>query len=138
MSAKPIDFLKQFDKCNSIHIWNHDKDYQYADICSFIKQGSNAKKTKEISQVSGYYRMRPDVPCNPLHHDFYRVSSRGPSIHPIEDRPLTILEGAYLSGIYMNLWEQNVNKKIAGDMISRAMAPSVSWILKKVLLRNLV
>ena len=136
--AKPIDFLKQFDKYTSVHIWNHDEDYQYSDVCSYIKQGSNAKKTKEISQISGYYRMKSDVPCNSLHHDFYRVSSRGPSIHPIKDRPLTILEGAYLSGIYMNLWEQNVDKKIAGDMIARAMAPTVSWMLKKVLLRNLV
>lgn len=136
--AKPIDFLKQFDKMNSIHIWNHIKDYQYNDICSKIKPGSNAKATKDISQVSGYYRMRPDVPCNSLHHDFYRVSSRGPSIHPVEDRPLTILEGAYLSGIYMNLWEQNVDKKIAGDMIARAMAPSLARKIKKVVVQNLV
>ncbi len=136
--AKPIDFLRQFDVMDSVHVWNHDKNTRYESVCSLIQEGSNAKKTKEVSQCSGYYRLRSDVPCKPLRHDFYRVSSRGPSIHPTKNRPLTLLEGAYLSGIYGNIWEKNADKKIVADMISRAVAPSVARIVKKVVLENVV
>ena len=76
---------------------NHFPDYSRRSICHEITPGSNAKKTSTLSQISGYIRLRENEVSKDLGVDFYKVSSRYPSIHPWYDRPLTIREGAYLS-----------------------------------------
>ena len=90
----------------------HDPDWSKKDICEKIKPGSNAKKTKEVSVTSGYMRLRPDKPAPNLGIEFYKVSASTPSIHPVYDRPLTLREGARLSGLLdQYTWNPKTKKK---------------------------
>lgn len=100
-----------------------------------IKQGSNAKKTKEIRQRAGYNRPKWYEICSKLDHDFYLTSCHSyPSIHPLEDRPFTIREGMRLSGLPDNLsFDLKTPKPEVAKMVSQAIAPAIGELFSVAL-----
>lgn len=124
--------------CRNLHPIYGEKDWSKKDICSKIKPGENAARTKDISITKGYARLKPDSQCGNLGTDFYKVSSSGWCIHPEEDRPLTIEEGAMLSGISpFNLSGLTVSKKEAASMIFRSVSPIIGNKIRMGLLDSI-
>lgn len=124
--------------CRNIHPVYGKKDWSKKDICNKIKPGENAARTKDVSITKGYARLKPDSQCGNLGLDFYKVSSSGWCIHPYEDRPLTIEEGALLSGIPTEkIIGLNVSKKEAASMIFRSVSPMIGNKIKMGLLDSI-
>lgn len=111
----------------------HNPDYRKKDSCSLVSPGSNARKTEKLSKGSGYVRLDGDNLAYPsLSYDFYNVSSKGSSINPWYDRPLTIREGARLFGLSDDfIWADNVSKKDVGMMIYESFPPVVSNLMAR-------
>lgn len=109
----------------------HEPDYTKKRICSLIKPGDRASSTKSLAQSSGYIRLNPNDLASPsLLYNFYNVSSRGPSINPWYDRPLTIREGARLFGLTDDFtWDLGLSKKDVGLMIYESFSPMVSKLM---------
>lgn len=118
-----------------LHMNFHDPDWSKKEICAEIAPGSNAKKTSSVSVTSGYIRLRPDLPAPYLGLDFYKVSSSGPSIHPVHDRPLTLREGARLSGLLNQYtWPRNAKKRDVAKQIDLSVSPILGMKIKEGLL----
>lgn len=114
------------------------KNFTKKDICSKIKPGDDAKHTSDISVTSGYIRLDPYRICPDLGVDLYKISSSKPCIHPTEDRPLTIAEGARLSGLsdeYVKY--DNASKKEMASMIFRSVSPLISYRIRLGLLNSI-
>ena len=111
----------------------HEPDYKKKDLCSLIKPGSNAKKTKELSQKNGYIRLDGKKMVSPiLSYDFYNCSSKGPSINPWNDRPLTIREGARLFGLTDDFdWDKKLKKNEVAMMIYESFPSVISKLMSK-------
>ena len=108
----------------------HIPDYKMRDFCSLVKPGSNARQTENLSQNSGYIRLDADKIAPSLSYDFYKVSSKGPSINPWYDRPLTIREGARLFGLTDDfIWSNNLHRKEVAMMIYESFYPKISELL---------
>jgi len=123
-------FLHDIDDDSDLS-W-HNPDYKKRYECSFIKPGSNALKTKEIPQKTGYFRLDMNKLSGQLLYDFYNVSSKGPSIHPLYDRPLTIREGARLCGLTDDFtWDSKLSKKQVASMIYNSFPPFISSLIAK-------
>lgn len=135
---KPIILPKKSYSRKDSAVWNwlknipnlddkfHHFDFSKRDICEKIQPGSNAKKTKDVSNVSGYNRLRPDRPCVDLGIDFYKTSSSLPSIHPFYDRPLTLREGAVLAGLPQTyVWDTRLKNKDVAKMIHHSVSPII-------------
>ena len=106
-------------------------DFSKKEVCSKIKPGLNAKQTKDVSLTSGYIRLRGDKPCIDLGSDFYKVSSSSPSIHPYYDRPLTLREGAVLSGLPLEYdWGNKLKKQDVAKMIHKSVSPIIGGKIK--------
>lgn len=152
--ADPVDpikmppYKKKDEDCTVgawlVHVRNMNrtfgkKDWSKADICSKIKPGSNAARTREVSVTSGYARLRPNMQCDNLGVDFYKTSSSGWCIHPVENRPLTIEEGAFLSGLPENylFGLENVSKKDVASMIFRSVSPIIGNKIREGLLNSI-
>ena len=83
-----------------------------------------------MSQNSGYIRLDADKIAPSLSYDFYKVSSKGPSINPWYDRPLTIREGARLFGLTDDfIWSNNLHRKEVAMMIYESFYPKISELL---------
>ena len=114
----------------------HDPDFSKKDVCALIAQGSNAKRSPGVSVTKGYQRLQADQPAPRLALDFYRVSSSGPSIHPIFDRPLTIREGALLSGIPETYgWDPKMKKPVVAKQIIQSTSPIIGNKIRMGLLK---
>lgn len=123
---KVIDILK---KVPISDFW-HNPITKYEDICSKIKQGSNAKKTHDLPINSGYVRLFADKVSPNLHDSFYKVSSQHPSIHPIKDRPLTIREGALINGLDNTfVWDESLTNQEVASMIDNSIPPRIGYYL---------
>lgn len=109
----------------------HNPDYKKRDVCSLIKPGSDARKTKDLTQKNGYIRLNANEMAIPsLYYDFYNVSSKGSSINPWYDRPLTIREGARLFGLTDDfVWDRHLSKKDVGMMIYNSFPPVISKLM---------
>lgn len=129
--ASVQDFLYDINDYSSLS-W-HDVDYSKKDVCSMVLPGSNARLTKGISQKNGYNRLEMSFIDTHLYSDFYTVSSRYPSIHPLYDRPLTIREGARLFGLSDDFdWDGTVvKKKAVAKMIYESFYPKLSEMIGK-------
>lgn len=106
--------------------WNFHKRKLSADkksVISHIPQGSNAKKTKNVDKKVGYVRPRWDRICPVLDEKFYTISSRGPSVHPLKDRPFTIREGMRIMGLPDNI---SFDLKDPYQEVARLVVNSVS------------
>ena len=110
----------------------HKKDFKKENICSQIKQGSNAKNTKSVKETYGYVRFSSKKIAPTLSSEFYRVTSRAPSIHPIENRPLTLREGALLHGLDDRFdWDKKMSKKDVARMIYNSISPNIGYHIAK-------
>ena len=128
------DYLKDISD-ESLLTW-HVPDYKRVDECSLVVPGSNASKTSALTQNKGFSRLKNDSMVSLLSPMFYRVSDRGPSIHPYYDRPLTIREGARLFGLSDDFdWDDGLSKKEVGLMIYESFSPFVSKYLALNVLR---
>ena len=109
------------------------KDTQKKTIAS-IKQGSNAKHTKSVKQTSGYNRPKwTDTPTS-IEPNFYLPSSKGPSIHPTENRPFTFREGMRIHGLPDNLsFDLKTPHKEVAAMIHDSIAPAIGEIFSMAL-----
>lgn len=113
----------------------HDPDWSKKDICEKIRPGSNAKKTKDVSVTSGYIRLNPNMPAPNLGTEFYKVSASTPSIHPVYDRPLTLREGARLSGLLNEYtWDPKTKKSDVAKQIELSVSPIIGNKIREGLL----
>ena len=123
-------FIRDIDDDSDLS-W-HEPDYKKRYECSFIKQGGSASKTENLTQKTGYFRLDENRLSNQLLYDFYNVSSKGPSINPWYDRPLTIREGARLHGLTDDFtWNTKLNKKEVATMIYNSFPPFISSLIGK-------
>lgn len=111
--------------------WHHSrkiKDTQKETIAC-IREGQNASTTNAIKQRSGYNR--PKWASTPTLDDkFYLVSSRYDSIHPHEDRPFTIREGARLLGLPDKLsFELKTSKTYIAENIYKSVSPIIGELM---------
>ena len=97
---------------------------------SFVRQGSNNETPMPKYRSKGYNRAKWDDVCRCMDDRFYLVSSRlGDSIHPIEDRPFTIREGARLHGLPDNLsFDLKTPKKTVAKMIHSSPSPVIGQL----------
>lgn len=94
-----------------------------------IPQGSNANRTEDVKQKSGYNRPLWNAVCRSLQADFYLASGKGPCIHPIYNRPFTIREGCRLSGLPDNLsFDLKTPVKEVAKMVATAVPPALGEI----------
>lgn len=122
-----MDFLSKID--DNIDDISHKPNFKKSDICSHIKQGSSAKKTDEVKQTTGYIRLVGDRVAPRLYNNFTSTASSGPSIHPIEDRPLTIREGALLFGLDYAFEFGKFPNKVLCDMIVNSVSPIIGYYI---------
>lgn len=116
----------------------HNLDYRKKDLCACVAEGSSAKKTSELAQKTGYIRPRYDRICPNLYSDFYLLSSKGPSLHPIEDRPFSHREGARLFGLPDTfVWNESMKKKDVAKQIYDSVSPVFGIVLGQILLNGL-
>lgn len=117
-----------FDESNLT--W-HDVDYSKANICKYIAPGSNAFRTKQVSQKRGYKRINGDfILDNKLDSKYYLVSSDSFSIHPLYNRPLTIREGAILYGLHNGYdWDVSLSKKDVANMVCNSFYPKLASLI---------
>ena len=112
----------------------HSPDFRKQHICEQIKQGSSASKTKSLSLTSGYIRLFADKTAPLLSNDFYKCSDKKASIHPIENRPFTIREGARLNGLTDDFtWDSNLSKKTVAQLIYNSVSPILGYHIGKSL-----
>ena len=108
----------------------HNPDYKREYNCSLIEPGSNANQTEELNLRTGYIRLEADKMAPSLLSDFYNVSSKGPSVNPWYNRPLTIREGARLFGLTDDfVWDFKLHRKEVAMMIYEAFPPVISQLL---------
>lgn len=108
----------------------HNPDYSKSKQCSYVVPGGSARTTKQLSQTQGYVRLDANKIAKPLSYTFYRVSGKGPSIHPYYDRPLTIREGARLFGLTDDFaWDYSLQKKDVAMMIYESFPPFISKLM---------
>lgn len=125
---KVMDVLSKLDINDS---W-HSPTYKYSINCSKIRPGSRASSVRNVNITSGYIRLVADRVAPNLYETFYLPSSKGPSIHPIEDRPLTIREGALINGLDIPFtWDNNLSNRIVAKMIVDSVSPVIGWYLGK-------
>lgn len=123
---KVIDVLK---KVPVMDVW-HQPNNTYYSNCSKVKQGFGASNTPSINPNTGYVRLFADKIAPHLTSSFYKVSSRSPSIHPIEHRPLTIREGALLNGLDNTFsWDSSIPNKKVAEMIADSVSPVIGYYL---------
>ena len=119
------DFLS--DIYDESYLSWHIPNYNSENICSEIKQGFGAKNTKTVSKNRGYVRLAWDKTAPSLSHDFYKTSSKSPSIHPLFNRPLTIREGARLFGLSDDfIWDNKLKNMDVALMIYNSFSPFIS------------
>ena len=125
----PGDYLK--DVTDDSNLTWHDVNYDKKDVCQYIIQGLNARKTKEVTQNQGYKRVVWDKIMDiKLDSKFYGVSSDSYCIHPLYDRPLTIREGARLYGLHNGYdWDSSVSKKDVATMICNSFYPKLAGLI---------
>lgn len=108
----------------------HNIDYSKRDICSKVLPGEKAFTTPSLSQNFGYFRLNDGFLDVSLHNDFYRLSSKGPSIHPWFDRPISLREGALLFGLSNDfVWDVGLKKECVAGMIFNSFPPVVSKLM---------
>ena len=127
----PLDYLSSISDDSAL-TW-HEVDYEKRDVCKYIEPGSNAGKTKEVSQKRGYKRINGNLILeNRIDSKYYLVSSDSFSIHPIYDRPLTIREGALLYGLHNGYdWDDFVSKKDVAQMVCSSFYPKLASLIGK-------
>lgn len=113
--------------------WNFQKRKLSADQKSTIKkivQGTGARQNENVKQNSGYIRPKWNRICPRLDKNFYRLSSNGPSIHPIKDRPFTIREGMRIMGLPDNIsFELTAKNHEVAKLVVDSIAPSIGEIV---------
>ena len=108
----------------------HNPDYSKKKECSFVVPGGSAKSTNELSQSQGYVRLDTNRLVKTLSYDFYKLSGKGPSIHPFYNRPLTIREGARLFGLTDDFaWDYSLKNKDVAMMIYDSFPPFISKLI---------
>lgn len=121
----PIDVLSNITQEDDK--W-HSPNFQYSHNCSFISPGSRASQTNELGINSGYIRLMGNKMAPNLLSNFYLPSSKGASIHPTEDRPLTIREGALLNGLDLPFtWDTKLSNKKVATMIVDSVSPIIGY-----------
>lgn len=110
----------------------HNPNFKKEHICAQIKQGGCASKTPDVDVSYGYVRLVKDKIAPTLSNEFYRVTSRSPTIHPVENRPLTIREGARLHGLDDKFdWDKSMSKKEVARMIHSSTSPIIGYHIAK-------
>ena len=114
----------------------HVPDYKKRDFCSLVVPGGRASSTEGLSQNSGYVRLDANEMAPSLSYNFYKVSSKAPSINPWYDRPLTIREGARLFGLTDDFtWDLSLKNKDVGMMIYNSFYPVISRLMSKKIVK---
>lgn len=128
------EYIQFCKKDNPQRLTWHDFNYRSQETCSHIYEGSSARKTSDVSQVTGYIRPKYDKICPNLSFDFYRVSSKKASIHPSQNRPFSIREGARLFGLPDTyVWNSNLSNKIVANEIYNSISPIFGIVLGEIL-----
>lgn len=136
-SSKTSNFISLCRVDNPRLTW-HEPNYKNQELCSFVKQGESAKNTAELHQKRGYNRPRYNKICPKLNNDFYLVSSKASSIHPVANRPFTIREGARLFGLPDTfVWNTSLSKKDVATLISNSTSPIFGVVVGEIIL-NLI
>ena len=108
----------------------HNVDYSKRNLYHKVLPGEKAFTTPSLSMNSGYVRLPESFLELAFHYDFYRPSSKGPSIHPWFDRPITLREGALLFGLSNDfIWDVNLKKNCVADMIFNSFPPFISKLM---------
>lgn len=111
--------------------WHHIQNIRapQKETMSCIKQGQDAKSTKQVKQTKGY--KRPFWTDTPILDDrFYLASSDGSCLHPNHDRPFTIREGCRLLGLPDTLsFELSVPNKEVAHGIYKSVAPAIGELM---------
>lgn len=114
----------------------HNPNFKFFDNCSLVKEGEGASNTSELSQSSGYNRPKYDRIAPKLNFDFYLVSSKATSIHPVKNRPFTIREGARLFGFPDTfVWNNNLSKRKVGRLIFNTPSPIFGKVVAEMFLQ---
>lgn len=130
-----IQYCTNFD---NLRLTWHDFNLKSSENCSHVKQGSNARRTKELTQVSGYIRPKYNKICPTLYFDYYLTSSSKASIHPVQHRPFTIREGARLFGLPDTfVWNTSLSKKKVAGMIYNSVSPIYGRVVAEILLNGM-
>lgn len=105
----------------------HKPKWKFRDICSNIKPGHCAADYDLYTKV-GYVRLKGDSIAPALYNDFYKTTSASPSIHPYEDRPLTLREGCRLFGLDDTfVFPDKFSNPVVGDMIYNSISPRIGY-----------
>lgn len=129
-SSNFIDFCRQDKPRLTWHECKFEKQKQ----CSYIQEGGSAKTTKELTQKTGYIRPKYHKICPNLDFEFYKLSSKRASLHPIVNRPFTIREGARLFGLPDTyVWNNNLKKHEIALMIYNSISPIFGKVIIEIL-----
>lgn len=116
----------------------HKPNWKHRDICSKIKPGHCAADYDLYTKV-GYVRLKPDTTAPSLYNDFYKVMSASPSIHPFEDRPLTLREGCRLFGLDDTfVFPDKFSNPVVGDMIYNSVPPRIGYYFADAIMNLLM
>ena len=129
-SSDFINFCRQDNPRLTWHKCKFNKQKQ----CSYIQEGGSAKTTKELTQQTGYIRPKYHKVCPNLDFEFYRLSSKKASLHPVMNRPFTIREGARLFGLPDTyVWNTELKNREVALMIYNAISPIFGRVIAEIL-----
>lgn len=116
----------------------HKLNWEYREVCSKIKPGHCAADYDLYTKV-GYVRLKGDSTAPALYNDFYKVMSASPSIHPYEDRPLTLREGCRLFGLDDTfVFPGKFSNPVVGDMIYNSVPPRIGYYFADAIMNLLM
>ncbi len=116
----------------------HKPKWKHRDICSKIKPGYCANDYNLHTKV-GYVRLKGDSTASALYNDFYKVMSASPSIHPTEDRPLTLREGCRLFGLDDTfVFPDKFSNPVVADMIYNSISPRIGYYFADAIIKLLM
>lgn len=116
----------------------HKPRWKHRDICSKIKPGYCANDYNFHTKV-GYVRLKGNSTAPALYNDFYKVMSASPSIHPYEDRPLTLREGCRLFGLDDTfVFPNKFSNPVVADMIYNSISPRIGYFFADAIMKLLI
>lgn len=116
----------------------HQPKWKHRDICGKVKPGHCAADYNLHTKV-GYVRLRGDSIAPALYNDFYKVNSASPSIHPYEDRPLTLREGCRLFGLDdAFVFPDKFSNPVVCNMIYNSISPRIGYYFADAIMKLLM